>query len=159
MILELLDDHRDAIKLHEQQHQSLENEIKSLTDVIQQQKKSWSEMKRERDRNATHSQTKANRIDATQSELSIKIKLVADLTWELEKTQIKLSHAQQQLDSVNAERDALEKNLETITNDRNEVRDKLRVSYSIPKVSLSTININNNNFIILCGIQFPIANL
>lgn len=128
VILEILDDHRDAIKLHEQQQQSLENEIKSLLDLIQQQKKSLNEMKRERDRNATHSQAKANRIDATQSELSIKIKLIADLTWDLEKTQTKLAHVQQQLDSANGERDALGKNLETITVDRNEVRDKLRVS-------------------------------
>lgn len=133
MILEMLDDHRDAIKLHEQQRQSLENEIKSLMDVIQQQKKSLNEIKRECDRNATHSQAKANRIDATQSELSIKIKLIADLTWELEKTQTKLLHVQQQLGSKNAERDALEKELETITDDRNEVHDKLRVSYPIQR--------------------------
>lgn len=133
IILEILDDQRDAFKLHEQQRQSMENEIKSLMDVIQQQKKSLNEMKRERDRNASHSQVKAHQIDATQSELSIKIKLIADITWELEKTQTKLSHVQQQLDSANAERDALEKNLETITDDRNEVRDKLRVSYSIEK--------------------------
>lgn len=123
----MLDDHRDAIKLHEQQRQSLENEIKSLMDVIQRQKKSLNDTKRERDRNATHSQAKANRIDATQSELAIKMKLIADLTWELEKTQTKLSYVQQQLDSANAERDALEKSVETITDDRNDVRDKLRV--------------------------------
>lgn len=157
MILEMLGDHLETIKLHEQQRQSLENEIKSLMDVIQQQKKSLSEMKLERDRNATHSQAKASRIDATQSELSIKIKLIADLTWELEKTQTKLSHVQQQLDSAKAERDALEKNIETITDDRNEVRDKLRVSDSIQKFlcSLSTsFSVNYIHMLLFVGSYF-----
>lgn len=123
-----MDDHRDVIKLHEQQRQSLENEIKTLKDLVQQQWKSLNDMKRERDRNATNSQAKANKIDATQSELSIKTKLIADLTWELDQLRIKLTHTQQQLDGLIAERMALEKNLEAITDDRNEVRDKLRVS-------------------------------
>lgn len=95
---------------------------------MQQQQKHLNDMKRERDRNATNSQTNANKIDATQSELAIKTKLIADLTWELNEVRTKLTHSQQQLDAIIAERMALEKNLETITDDRNEVRDKLRVS-------------------------------
>lgn len=150
----MLDNQRDVIKLQEQHQQSLENEIKTLTDSLQQHKKSLNDMKRERDRNATHSQVNANKISATQSELSIKTKLIADLTWELDEMRTKLSHVQQQLDTVIAERIALEKSLETITDDRNEVRDKLRVGIStvrkLLKQNFSSIEINRDYQLNFC---------
>lgn len=108
-----------------------------MNELIQQQSKSLNDIKRERDRNATNSQAKANKIDATQSELSIKTKLIADLTWELNEIRTKLIHAQQQLDTVCAERMTMEKQLLQITDDRNEVRDKLRVGVAILSIQIN----------------------
>lgn len=127
MNAEILMDQCDVIKLQDQHRQSLESELKTLNVTIEQLKKSFGDVKRERDRNATNSQVNAGKIDATQSELAIKAKIIAELTWELEEMRTKLTHTQQQYDSLAAERNALQKNLDAITDDRNEVRDKLRV--------------------------------
>lgn len=84
-------------------------------------------MKRERDRNVSNSQTKTTQMDAVQSELATKMKAIVDLTWELNETRTKLTHTQQQLDNVMAEKIALQKSFDAITDDRNDVREKLRV--------------------------------
>lgn len=128
-VSEILDDQRDVIKLQDQHRQSLESELKTLSATIEQQRKSLNDVKRERDRNATNSQVNAGRIDATQSELAIKTKEIAEVTWELEEIRTKLTHTQQQYDTLMAERNALQKSLDAITDDRNETRDKLRVIF------------------------------
>lgn len=124
-----MDDQRDVIKLQDQHRQSLESELKTLSATIEQQRKSLNDVKRERDRNATNSQVNAGRIDATQSELAMKTKEIAEVTWELEEIRTKLTHTQQQYDTLMAERNALQKSLDAITDDRNETRDKLRVIF------------------------------
>lgn len=95
---------------------------------MEQHEKNLNNMKRERDRNANSSQTKTTQMDAAQLELSTKMRTIVDLTWELNELRTKLTHTQQQLDSVMAERTALQKNFDTITDDRNDVREKLRVT-------------------------------
>lgn len=116
-----------VIKLHEQRCQSLENEVKTLTTALEYHKKKMSTLKRERDRDVSNSLVKSDKMDATQSELAIKMKVIADLTWDLNQTRTKLTHTQQQLETVMAERTTLQKNLDAITDDRNDVREKLRV--------------------------------
>lgn len=101
-----------------------------MTTTVEQQQKNFNNLKRERDRNVSNTQAKNDKMDATQSELSSKMKVIADLTWDLSQTRTKLTHTQQQLDSVLAERAALQKNLEAITDDRNDVREKLRVTFN-----------------------------
>lgn len=102
--------------------------MKTLTSAVEQHKKHLNNLKRERDRNVTNTQAKTDKMDATQCELSTKMKIITDLTWDLNQMRNKLTHTQQQLDSVLAERAALQKNLDAITEDRNEVREKLRVN-------------------------------
>lgn len=131
MCVEIVDNQLGIIKLKEQQCQSLENEVKTLTSAVEQHQKNLNNLKRERDRDASNTQVKTNKIDAAQSELASKMKTIVDLTWELNEVRTKLSHTQQQLESTTAERTALQKNFEAITNDRNDVREKLRVSFSI----------------------------
>lgn len=104
--------------------------MKTLTSTVEQHCKHLNNLKRERDRNVNNTQAKTDKMDATQSELSTKMKIIADLTWDLNQTRKKLTHTQQQLESVMAERAALQTNFETITDDRNEVREKLRVTFT-----------------------------
>lgn len=126
-VVGVLDDQRDVIKLQEQHRQSLENEIKIHLTTIQRQTKALNTAKRERDKNATDSQVNAGKCDATQSELELKTKTIADLTEQLNEIRIKLTHVQQQFDSLSAERNSLQKSLNEIIEDRNVVREKLRV--------------------------------
>lgn len=125
---EMVENQASVIKLHEQRCQSLENEVKTLTSSLEYHKKKMNTLKRERDRDVTNSLVKNDKMDATQSELTIKMKAIADLTWDLNQTRTKLTHTQQQLETVMAERTALQNNLEAITDDRNDVREKLRVT-------------------------------
>lgn len=123
-----MDSQLSIIKLKEQQCQSLENTVKTLTTTIEQHEKSLNNLKRERDRDATNSQAKTTKMDATESQLAIKMKTIVDLTWDLNEIKTKMTHTQQQLDNMTAEKDALQTSLDTITDDRNEVREKLRVN-------------------------------
>lgn len=128
-IPEIVENQLSTIKLHEHQRQSLENEVKTLTTAVEQHKKNFDNLKRERDRNVSKSQAKTDKMDATQSKLTTKMKTIVDLTWELNDARTKLTHTQQQLDTITAEKMALQKSLEAITDDRNDVREKLRVSH------------------------------
>lgn len=125
----MVENQASVIKLHEQRCQSLENEVKTLTSALEYHKKKMNTLKRERDRDVTNSLVKNDKMDATQSELTIKMKAIADLTWDLNQTRTKLTHTQQQLETVMAERTSLQNNLEAITDDRNDVREKLRVTF------------------------------
>lgn len=116
------------MKLKEQQCQSLENEVKTLTNTVEQHEKSLNNLKRERDRNASNAQANNTKMDATQTELATKLKRIVDLTWELNEMRTKLTHTQQQLVVALAEKTALQTNLDAITDDRNDVREKLRVT-------------------------------
>lgn len=127
-ISEIVESQVGVIKLHEQKCQSLENQVKTLTTAIELNKKNFNNLKRERDRNVSNSLVKNDKMDATQSELTIKMKEIVDLTWDLNQARTKLTHTQQQLETVTAERTAIQKNLDAITEDRNDVREKLRVS-------------------------------
>lgn len=127
-IIETMAEQQNVIKLDEQQRQSLENDVKSLTNVIQQQNKSLNDLKRERDRNVANTQSNFDKIGATQSQLAIKTKEIVELTWELNEIRSKLAYTQQHFESITAERNALQKEFDAITEDRNEVRDKLRVT-------------------------------
>lgn len=144
-ISEIVEHQLSIIKLREQQCQSLENEVKTLTNTIEQHEKSLNNLKRERDRDVSNSQAKTTKMDATQSELATKMKTIVDLTWELNEVRTKLTHTQQQLDSTTAENVAIQKNLEAITDDRNDVREKLRVNW----VYRNTPRIINNSFILM----------
>lgn len=144
-ISEIVEHQLSIIKLREQQCQSLENEVKTLTNTIEQHEKSLNNLKRERDRDVSNSQAKTTKMDATQSELATKMKTIVDLTWELNEVRTKLTHTQQQLDSTTAENVAIQKNLEAITDDRNDVREKLRVNW----VYRNTLRIINNSFILM----------
>lgn len=126
-IPEIVEDQQIAIKLHDQQRQCLENEVKTLSSSVERYKKNLNGLKRERDRDMSNSHAKNDKMDATQSELATKMKDIVDLTWELNAAKAKLTHTQQQLDGALAERAALQKNLQTITDDRNDVREKFRV--------------------------------
>lgn len=126
-ISEIVENQLGIIKLKEQQCQSLENTVKTLSNTIEQHEKSLNNLKRERDRDATSSQAKTTKMDAAASELAIKMKTIVDLTWDLNEIKTKLTHTQQQLDNMIAEKDALQKEIDAITDDRNEVREKLRV--------------------------------
>lgn len=125
----IVNDQLGVIKLREQQCQSLENEVNILTNAIEEHKKNFNNLKRERDRNVSNSQAKNDKMDATQSELATKMKEIIDLSWELNQTRIKLTHSQQQLETVTTEQITLQKSLDAITDDRNDVREKLRVSF------------------------------
>lgn len=124
---EMVENQLSIIKLKEIECQSLESKVKTLTGTVEQHEKNLNNMKRERDRNVSNSQTKTTQMDAVQSELQSKMKAIVDLTWELNETRTKLTHTQQQLDNVLAEKIALQKSFDAITDDRNDVREKLRV--------------------------------
>lgn len=123
----MVENQLSIIKLKEIECQSLESKVKTLTGTVEQHEKNLNNMKRERDRNVSNSQTKTTQMDAVQSELQSKMKAIVDLTWELNETRTKLTHTQQQLDNVLAEKIALQKSFDAITDDRNDVREKLRV--------------------------------
>lgn len=144
-ISEIVEHQLSIIKLREQQCQCLENEVKTLTNTIEQHEKSLNNLKRERDRDVSNSQARTTKMDATQSELATKMKTIVDLTWELNEVRTKLTHTQQQLDSTTAENVAIQKNLGAITDDRNDVREKLRVNW----VYRNTLRIINNSFILM----------
>lgn len=83
---------------------------------------------RARDRNVSESQATTMRIDALHSELELKMKEIANLMGQLNEARTKYTHMQQQFLALSAERDTLAKTLETISADRDCVRQKLRVS-------------------------------
>lgn len=83
---------------------------------------------RERDRNVGETQAHASKIDATQSELALRMKDIANVMGQLNEARTKFSHMQQQFHASAAERETLQKALETISADRDSVRQKLRVS-------------------------------
>lgn len=122
-----MDDQRDVIKLQEQHVQSLVNEIKTNLITIAQLKKTVVNVEKERDRNVCDSQITTEKMTAIKSELELKMKSIANLTEQLEETQTKLTHLQQQFDTLNAERNVLQRNHDGLLDDRNNVRDKLRV--------------------------------
>lgn len=152
----MVENQLDVIELQAQQCRGLENEVKTLTNAMKHFQKNTNNLKRERDKNINNSQVKNDKIDANESELAMKTKKIIDLTWELNKIQAKLAHTQQQFESLTAERTALEKNLDTINVDRNNVREKLRVklifshfywwAYQKRKKKKKTL---------ICRLQFP----
>lgn len=121
------------LKLHQKK---LESEIKTNSITIQQLQKVLSATERERDRNVTESQANAVKIDFTQSELELRMKEIASVMGQLNETRTKFSHMQQQFLALSAERDALQKAMETVGADRDCVRQKLRVSRGICFISL-----------------------
>lgn len=126
-----MDDQRDVIKLQEQHLQSLENENKMHLATIQQLKTTVVNAERERDRNVSDSHFTTEKLDAKQSELDLKIRQVAELKEDNDAMQKKLCYVQQQYDSTVSERKALQKELNAIVEDRNVVREKLRVQKKI----------------------------
>lgn len=116
------------LKLHQKK---LESEIRTNSITIQQLQKLLSTMERERDRNVTESQANAVKIDFTQSELELRTKEIANVMGQLNEARTKFSHTQQQFLALSAERDSLQKALETVGADRDCVRQKLRVSREI----------------------------
>lgn len=127
-VAEIVENQLSIIKLKELECQSLENQIKTLTGTVEQHEKNLNNLKRERDRNVNNSQSKTTQMDAVQSELAAKMRTIVDLTWELNEYRTKLTYVQQQLDNLMAEKTALQKNCDAITDDRNVVREKLRVN-------------------------------
>lgn len=85
---------------------------------------------RERDRNVGESQANAVKIDFAQSELELRQKEIANVMGQLNEARTKFSHQQQQFLALAAERDTLRKSLETVSADRDCVRQKLRVSFN-----------------------------
>lgn len=84
---------------------------------------------RERDRNVVESNANAVKIDFAHSELELRQKDIANVMAQLNEARTKFSHQQQQFLAVAAERDALQKSLESVVADRDCVRQKLRVSF------------------------------
>lgn len=126
-LVELADAHKNTIKLEQQQRQSLETDVRTLTNVVEQQQKMLDNLQLERDRTVSNTQASANKADATQSQLAIKTREIMDLTWELNEATTKLKHTQQNLETVMGERAALQRTVDVITDDRNDARERLRV--------------------------------
>lgn len=116
------------LKLHQTK---LESELRTKSITIQQLQKVLSGTERERDRSVTESQANAVKIDFTQSELELRTKEIANLVGQLNEARTKFSHTQQQFLALSAERDTLQKSLQTVGADRDCVRQKLRVSREI----------------------------
>lgn len=108
----------------------MESEIRAMAITIQQLRKVLSATERERDRNVSDAQAYAAKIDYTQSELTLRMKEIANVMGQLNEARTKFSHMQQQFHALTAERDTLQKSLETISADRDCVRQKLRVSFA-----------------------------
>lgn len=113
------------LKLH---LKKLDDELRTNAITIQQLQKVLSATERERDRNVIESQANTVKIDFTHSELELKIKEIANTMGQLNESRTKFSHMQQQFFALSAERDTLQKSLETVSADRDCVRQKLRVS-------------------------------
>lgn len=124
----MADTQKNAIRLEQKQNQSLEHDVRTLTNVVEQQQKALDNLKLERDRTVSNTHANVHRIDATQSQLTIKSREIMDLTWELNDTKTKLKHTQQNFDALLVERAALQRNVNVISEDRNDARDRLRVS-------------------------------
>lgn len=123
----MADAHRNTIKLEQQQRQSLENDVRTLTNVVDQQQKQLDNLKQERDRTASNTHASANKIDATQSQLAIKAREIMELTWQLNDVKSKLKHTQHNLDAIMAERATLQRSVDAMAEDRNDARERLRV--------------------------------
>lgn len=123
----MADAHKNTIKLEQQQRQSLEMDVRTLTNLVEQQRKLLDNLQQERDRTVSNTQANANKADATQSQLAIKTRDIMDLTWELNEAKTKLKHTQQNLETIMGERAALQRTVDVITDDRNDARERLRV--------------------------------
>lgn len=131
LFTELADAQKNTIKLEQQQSQSLENDVRTLTNLVDQQQKQLDNLKLERDRTVSNTHASANKIDDTQSQLTIRAREIMELTWELNDVKTKLKHTQHNLDAIMAERATLQRNVDAMTDDRNDARERLRVSRTI----------------------------
>lgn len=127
-ILEIVNEQRDTIKLMEKNQNVLESEIKNHLVTIQRQSKALAEAERVRDRIYCDSQVNALKVDEVQNEHDFATKEYANIMLKLTETETRLKHTKQKQEMLTAERNTLQKSLETITDDRNVVRDKLRVN-------------------------------
>lgn len=109
----------------------LEDEIKTHLTTIQRQSNELVATGKMRDRTVCNSQVNALKADEAQNEHQFAAKEIANLTLKLNETDTRLNHARQKQEALTAERNTLQKSLETITDDRNAIRDKLRVSFSL----------------------------
>lgn len=123
-----INDQADQIILHEQHIKTMENEIKSHIIGLQKVKSLMAKVEKERDKNAEESQILADKVEQLTEEIVLKQNQIVELKDNLMEYQTKLVQVQLLYDTARSERNTFQRDLQTCVEDREDIKERLRVS-------------------------------
>lgn len=124
-----ISDQADQIILHEQRIKTMENEIKTHIVGLQKVKSLMAKVEKERDKNAEESQILADKVEELNEDITLKQNQIVELKENLMEYQTKLVQVQLLYDTARSERNTFQRDLQTCVEDREDIKERLRVSF------------------------------
>lgn len=120
----------DTIQTGEAHAKALDLEIKTHLEAARRQRAVLAKVEKERDKNAEESQILSDRLEKVQDELTGKINYIYQLNEDIAEMKTKMAQTQQLFESARSERNAFQRDLQATVEDRDDIRERLRVSSS-----------------------------
>lgn len=132
----IIGEQAEVIMLHEQHLKTLETEIKQHLETEQKQRSIIAKLEKERDKNAEEAQVLSDKVEQCQDDLLFKMNQIAQLNETIDEQKMKLAQVQQQFEAARSERNAFQRDLQATIEDRDDIRERLRVCshYSVPSI-------------------------
>jgi chromosome segregation ATPase len=121
-----------------QQIKTVENDVKGHILNLQKQKSLMIGVEKERDRNAEEVQAVGDKVDQLSEDMLVKQTQITQLKEKLVEVQVKLAQVQLLFETARTERSAFQRDLQTCTEERDNLKERMRVSlfvvyiYSMP---------------------------
>lgn len=123
----MIGEQAEVMMLHEQHIKTLETEIKQHLETEQKQRSIIAKLEKERDKNAEEAQVLSDKVEQCQDDLLFKMNQIAQLNETIDEQKMKLIQVQQQFEAARSERNIFQRDLQATVEDRDDIRDRLRV--------------------------------
>lgn len=131
----IIGEQAEVIMLHEQHLKTLETEIKQHQETEQKQRSMIAKVEKERDKNAEEAQVLSDKVEQCQDDLLFKMNQIAQLNETIDEQKMKLAQVQQQFEAARSERNVFQRELQATVEDRDDIRERLRV-YDLINITL-----------------------
>lgn len=123
----IIGEQAEVIMLHEQHLKTLETEIKQHLETEQKQRSIIAKVEKERDKHAEEAQVLSDKVEQCQDDLLFKMNQIAQLNETIDEQKMKLAQVQQQFEAARSERNVFQRDLQATVEDRDDIRERLRV--------------------------------
>lgn len=126
--------------LHEQQQiKTMENEMRAILNASKKHNSGIAKIEKDRDKYLEESQVLADKVEMLQDEMMQKEHYIAELKEQSAESKTKLLQVQQLFETARSERNAFQRDLQACTEDRDDVKERLRVINSFHTVWYYTL--------------------